>query len=57
MTVVEEMAEFVARASVERLSPAGRLQLKVPILHALGCAIENVRTWRTLWGRVLTYKG
>jgi 2-methylcitrate dehydratase len=39
MAVVEEMAEFVARASVGSLSPAGRIQLKVRILDALGCAI------------------
>src|SRR5688572_2346266 len=39
MTVVEEMAEFVARASVDSLSRAGCLQLKVRILDALGCAI------------------
>lgn len=32
MTVVEQMAELVARANAESLSPAGRLQLKVRIL-------------------------
>ncbi len=39
MTVVEEMAEFVARASMEDLSPTRRVQLKIRILDALGCAI------------------
>jgi 2-methylcitrate dehydratase len=39
MTVVEEMAEFSAHARAEMLSPAGRLQLKIRILDALGCAI------------------
>ena len=39
MTVVEEMGEYIARSSLEHLSPAGRLQLKIRILDALGCAI------------------
>src|SRR5687768_15080538 len=39
MTVAEEMGEFIARSSLEHLSPAGRLQLKIRILDALGCAI------------------
>jgi 2-methylcitrate dehydratase len=39
MTVVEEMAAFTARASVESLSRTTRLQLKIRILDALGCAI------------------
>jgi 2-methylcitrate dehydratase len=39
MTVVEEMAEFSARASGDSLSPAARLQLKVRVLDALGCAV------------------
>jgi 2-methylcitrate dehydratase len=37
--VVEEMAGFVARASLDGLSRAGCLQLKVRILDSLGCAI------------------
>jgi 2-methylcitrate dehydratase len=39
MTVVEEMARFVARASAENLLPASCLQLKVRIVDALGCAL------------------
>lgn len=39
MTVVEELGEFSARASLESLSSAGRLQLRIRILDAVGCAI------------------
>ena len=39
MTIVEQMAEFVVAASAERLSPSTRLQLKIRLLDALGCAI------------------
>jgi len=39
MTVVEQMAEFVVGASVESLSPSTRLQLKIRILDAIGCAL------------------
>ena len=39
MTQVEQMAEFVGRVSYENLSKQARLQLKIRILDALGCAI------------------
>lgn len=39
MTVAEQMAEFVARASYDELSEAARHQLKVRVLDSLGCAI------------------
>jgi 2-methylcitrate dehydratase len=39
MTVLEEMAEFIVGSTVESLSPARRLTLKVRILDSLGCAI------------------
>jgi 2-methylcitrate dehydratase len=39
MTIVERMAAFTTRAKLESMSPAGRLQLKIRILDALGCAI------------------
>jgi len=39
MSVVEELAGFVERASFEALSSAARLQLKIRVLDALGCAI------------------
>lgn len=39
MTVVEEMAAFVVRTSIESLSEASRLQLKIRILDTLGCAL------------------
>jgi 2-methylcitrate dehydratase len=39
MTIVEQMAEFVVSSSAESLSPATRLQLKIRLLDALGCAI------------------
>lgn len=39
MTVLEEMAEFIVRSTVESVSPAHRLALKIRILDALGCAI------------------
>ena len=39
MTVAEQLAAFVGRASYEDLSPAALEQLKVRVLDALGCAI------------------
>ncbi len=39
MTQVEQMAKFVTRASYDKLSKEARLQLKIRILDALGCAI------------------
>ena len=39
MTVVEEMAEFVVGARIERMSPWALLQLKIRILDSLGCAL------------------
>jgi 2-methylcitrate dehydratase len=42
MTVVEHMGEFVANAKVESLSRSARLQLKIRILDALGCALGAI---------------
>jgi len=42
MTIVEEMAEFTVRASVESLSKGGRLTLKIRILDAVACAIGAI---------------
>ncbi|MGH9325537.1 MAG: MmgE/PrpD family protein [Terriglobia bacterium] len=39
MTYAEKLAEFVVRASYNNLSEAARLQLKIRVLDALGCAI------------------
>ena len=39
VTMVGEMAEFVARARIDDLSRARRVQLKIRVLDALGCAI------------------
>jgi 2-methylcitrate dehydratase len=39
MTLVEQLAAFVVRASYDELSPATRDQLKIRILDSLGCAI------------------
>ena len=39
MTVAEELARFVVKASYEDLSDAAREQLKIRILDSLGCAI------------------
>ncbi len=39
MTQVEQIAEFVNRASYESLSKQARQQLKIRVLDALGCAI------------------
>jgi 2-methylcitrate dehydratase len=39
MTVLEEMAEFIVRSTIESVSPAHRLALKIRTLDALGCAI------------------
>jgi 2-methylcitrate dehydratase len=39
MTLVEQLAAFVVRASYDELSAAARDQLKIRILDSLGCAI------------------
>src|SRR5512136_23834 len=39
MTLVEQLAAFVARAAYDSLSEAARRQLKARVLDALGCAI------------------
>lgn len=39
MSVVEDLAGFVTRASFDQLSADARLQLRIRILDALGCAI------------------
>src|SRR5512142_2566661 len=39
MTEVEQLAAFVWRASYDDLSDAARLQLKIRVLDALGCAL------------------
>src|SRR5512142_732465 len=39
MTIVEQLAQFVERAEYDMLSAEARLQLRVHILDALGCAI------------------
>lgn len=39
MTRVEQLADFVVRASFDNLSEAARKQLKIRILDSLGCAI------------------
>ncbi len=39
MTMVEELAAFVVRASYEDLSPEARSHLKARVLDSLGCAI------------------
>src|SRR5689334_11510605 len=39
MTCAEQLAGFVSRASFDDISSAARLQLKIRILDALGCAI------------------
>ena len=39
MTAVEQIAGFATRVSIEDLSESGRLQLKIRILDALGCAM------------------
>jgi len=39
MTVSQELASFVVKASYEDLSEAARLQLKIRVLDSLGCAI------------------
>jgi 2-methylcitrate dehydratase len=38
MTIVQDMARFVAGAAFEDLSPAACGELKIRILDALGCA-------------------
>lgn len=39
MTYAEQLAEFAVRASYDNLSETDRLQLKIRVLDALGCAI------------------
>ena len=39
MTQAEQLAAFAARATYDELSPAARLQLKIRVLDALGCAL------------------
>ena len=39
MTVAEELARFVVRASYDDLSDAARMALKIRILDSLGCAV------------------
>jgi 2-methylcitrate dehydratase len=39
MTHAVQLGGFVARASYDQLSPAARLQLKIRVLDALGCAL------------------
>jgi len=39
MTILEDMAEFIARATLDGVSPTRRLDLKIRILDSLGCAI------------------
>ncbi len=39
MTICEELASFVLRASYDDLSPEARMQLKIRVLDSLGCAI------------------
>jgi 2-methylcitrate dehydratase len=39
MSVSEEIARFVVRASYENLSDGARMQLKIRILDSLGCAV------------------
>jgi 2-methylcitrate dehydratase len=43
MTQAEELARFVVRASYDDLSSAARLQLKIRILDALGCALGALK--------------
>ncbi len=43
MTLVEQMAEFVSRASYNELSNAAREQCRIRILDALGCAIGALK--------------
>ncbi len=43
MTLVEQLAAFVVRASYEELSLAARDQLKIRILDSLGCAIGALK--------------
>ena len=39
MTIVEQLAAFVERASYDDLAPSGREQLKIRILDSIACAI------------------
>jgi len=42
MTLVEQLATFVAHTTYDQLSEAARLQLKLRVLDALGCALGAV---------------
>jgi 2-methylcitrate dehydratase len=58
MTLVEQLAAFVVRASFDELSAEARDQLKIHILDSLGCAMGALKGQpKSLWGRILTYKG
>lgn len=39
MAIVNQLADFTSNASYDRLSDAARLQLKIRVLDALGCAV------------------
>jgi 2-methylcitrate dehydratase len=43
MTQAERLADFAVRASYDDISPAARLQLKIRVLDALGCALGALR--------------
>lgn len=43
MTYVEQLAEFIVKASFEEISDEARQQLKVRVLDSLGCAIGALR--------------
>jgi len=43
MTLVEQLAALVVRASFDELSAEARDQLKIRILDSLGCAIGALR--------------
>ena len=47
MTVLEEMAAFIVRSTLESVLPARRVDLKIRILDSLGCALHAVR-YRTV---------
>lgn len=43
MTISEQLASFILKASYDDLSEAARLQLKIRVLDSLGCAIGALR--------------
>ncbi len=59
MTVVEELAAFVARASYQDLSPEAVQQLKIRVLDSLGCAIGALGSGpvRLLWQHTADFGG